>query len=51
MRHYVSVGDEILILGHLFIITEVRVEMNKPTVLITKQPVELMAKADYKECK
>jgi hypothetical protein len=44
MRHEVSIGDEIMIMGHLFVMTEVRSEMNKPAVLTTKQPVELLVK-------
>lgn len=41
-RHEVHVGDELLVEGRVFVITEMRDEINKPSVLVTKQPVELI---------
>lgn len=41
-RHEVRVGDELLIEGRAFVITEMRDEINKPSVLVTKQPIELI---------
>jgi hypothetical protein len=49
MRHTVSIGDEIMIGEQLFIVTGVRVERDKPSVLITKQPVELLVKSVQKD--
>lgn len=41
-QHRVEVGDEILIDGYLFVVTELKVQMNQPPTLVTKSPLELM---------
>lgn len=42
MKHTVSIGDEIIVRGYIFIVTGIKTEMDKPAVLTTKQPIELL---------
>lgn len=41
IRHEVEVGDELMVYGNLFVITELTEELNKPAVLTVKTPLEL----------
>jgi len=39
-----EIGDEIVVCGHPFILTEFRVDLNEPARVTFVQPIELLAR-------